>query len=82
MRVFAQQLRAAGLSSDDAELDHLAALGSAKGLVDMEDLMDLNEADVQLSVEHMLLTTMQLNKLLKWLRVLETASPSKMPRRV
>ena len=50
---------------DDAELDRLAALGGAKGVCDMDDFRDLNEADVRSSVEHMQLTPTQMNKLLK-----------------
>ena len=63
-QAFAHQLRAAGLSSDDAALNRLAALGGQKGVCDMGDLRGLNEADVRASVEHMQLTPLQLSKLL------------------
>jgi len=62
---FAEQLRAVGISTDDAELDRLAALAGHKGVCDMGDLRGLNEPDVRSSVEHMQLTPTQVNKLLK-----------------
>ena len=62
---FVEQLRAVGISTDDAELDRLAALAGHKGFSDMGDLRGLNEADVRSSVEHMQLTPTQVNKLLK-----------------
>lgn len=76
---FAQQLRAAGLSLNDDELNRLAALGGGKGVFDMDDLHALNEAEVRASVDHMLLTPMQLNKLLKRLGELGATTPSHWP---
>ena len=72
---FAEQLRAAGISSDNAALNCLAALGANKGVMDMEDLHGLNEADVRASVAHMLLSPMQLNKLLKRLATGASLTP-------
>ena len=79
-KTFALQLRDAGLCFDDAALDRLVALGGEKGVCDMDDLRGLNEAEVRASVEHMLLTPVQLNKLLKRLGVLGGGEPSKVPR--
>ena len=76
LKMFAQQLRAAGLSDDDAALERLAALGGVKGVIDMEDLHGFNEAEVRASVEHMLLTPMQLRKLLECLCAQGATPPS------
>ena len=79
-KTFAEQLRDAGLSKNDAELDNLAALASTKGVYSLDDLYDLNEAEVRASVAVMLLTPVQMNKLLRKLGLLETVSPFKASR--
>ena len=79
-KTFAQQLRDAGVAYEDAALDHLVALGRWVGVNDMDDLRDLDDTEVRASVAHMQLTPLQMNKLLKALRVLGTASPAKVPR--
>jgi hypothetical protein len=65
---------------EDAALDRLVALGRWVGVNDMDDLRDLDDTEVRASVAHMQLTPLQMNKLLKALRVLGTASPAKVPR--
>ena len=76
LKMFPQQLRTAGLSDDDAALERLAALGGVKGVIDMEDLHGFNEAEVRASVKHMLLTPMQLRKLLECLCAQGATPPS------
>jgi hypothetical protein len=71
LSLFAQELRVAGVSCDEDDLYRLAALGRNKGVMCMEDLRGLDEADVRASVAHMGMTPMQLNKLMKRLGELE-----------
>ena len=79
-KTFAEQLRDAGLSKNDAELDNLTALASTKGVYSLDDLHNLNEAEVRASVAVMLLTPVQMNKLLRKLGLLETVSTFKASR--
>ncbi len=69
-KTFAEQLRDAGLSKSDAELDNLVSLASHKGVYSMDDFYNLNEAEVRVSVAAMLLTPVQMNKLLRKLGLL------------
>jgi|LauGreDrversion4_2_1035121.scaffolds.fasta_scaffold1424904_1 hypothetical protein len=54
-------------------------LGAKNGVCDMDDLRDLNEAEVRASVEEMALNPVQMKRLLKTLGLWDS-SPSKVAR--
>jgi hypothetical protein len=72
-KTFVEQLRDAGLSSIDAALDNLAALASSNGVFSLDDLQNLNEAQVRDRVAVMLLTPLQTKKLLRKLDLLKAS---------
>lgn len=72
---FAEHLREAGLSFCDFCLGHLVALASTNGVFSLYDLKTLNDDDVRNSMLAMLLTPVQMRKLLRNLGVL-TAAPA------
>ena len=74
-KTFAEQLREAGLSTCDCELDNLVALASTNGVFSLDDLKALNEGEVRNCLSAMLLTPVQRRKLLSKLGLL-TAAPT------
>ena len=70
-KTFAEQLREAGLSTCDCELDNLVALASTNGVFSLDDLKALNEGEVRNCLSAMLLTPVQRRKLLSKLGLLE-----------
>jgi hypothetical protein len=73
-KTFAEQLREAGISSCDIELDNLVAFASTSSVFSLDDLKTLNEKYVRNRVSAMLLTPVQMRKLLRKLGVLTAAS--------
>ena len=73
-KTFAEQLREAGLSSCDIELENLVAFASTSRVFSLDDLKTLNEKYVRNRVSAMLLTPVQMRKLLRKLGVLTAAS--------
>ena len=74
-KTFVEQLRDAGLSSCDAVLDELAALATRNGVFSLDDLQNLNEAQVRDKVAVMLLTPVQMKKLLRKLVRINSPNP-------
>ena len=72
-KTFVEQLRDAGLSTCDAVLNDLAALASTNGVFSLDNLQNLNEAQVRDRVAVMLLTPVQMRKLFRKLDELKAS---------
>jgi hypothetical protein len=77
---FANHLKANKICDDAAKLTLYSALGSKNGVHDIEDLFELSEEDIQVSVEELKMNPAQMRKLFKLVKDLDTISRRKAAR--